>query len=221
MVRKKSPSIPIREADRHERSDHHEGAGQAQRQGERPQAMRGGRRTEDNGKQRQHAGRKDRKCPRQVGQTQRCEHPSECQGEQIGDRIRIGVADRAGDLFLAPEGDQGRLNASLEVSHLVLLAVEIDAKDRQVLEFRIGKQLAQDRLLGLAGRAPGRVDLYQDRLAFALGGANACRVKGCSSAANAVVDASMAGMNRAAVVALSRNRRVIMVGLAASLDEAE
>src|SRR6202035_395662 len=111
-----------------------------------------------------------RKQSRQVGEPQRCEHSSECQSEQIGDRIRIGVADGTGDLFGALEGDQGRLNPRLEVSYLVLLAVEVDAKDRQVLEFRIGEQLAEDGLLGLAGRAPGRMYLDQNRFAGALSG---------------------------------------------------
>src|ERR1700676_5669087 len=44
---------------------------------------------------------------------------------------------------------------------------------------------------------------------------NACRVNGCSSAANAVADVNMA----AAVAALRRNRRVIMANLAAVPDE--
>jgi hypothetical protein len=56
------------------------------------------------------------------------------------------------------------------LSPCVLLAVEIDAEGDGVGEFRIGLEPVHDRLLGAAGRAPGRIDMDDDRLAGRLRG---------------------------------------------------
>jgi hypothetical protein len=47
--------------------------------------------------------------------------------------------------------------------HQVFLAVEVDHEIREILQFRVIRQLAQDWCLRLAGRAPRRVNGDQDR----------------------------------------------------------
>jgi hypothetical protein len=64
----------------------------------------------------------------------------------------------ASDLMFALERDQRRLHLRAEEVHRVLLAIEIDDKIDEILELGLGHELAQDRLLRLAGRAPGGMD---------------------------------------------------------------
>src|SRR5215470_18036793 len=85
--------------------------------------------------------------------------------QQRGDGRAVGVADRTPLLILALEGDQRRLHPDAEALHQILLAVEIDHEIGKLLEFRIGHQLAQDRLLRLTSRTPGGVNRDEDRLA--------------------------------------------------------
>ncbi len=51
----------------------------------------------------------------------------------------------------------------------VLATVEVDIKHLEVLKFRIGLKLRQDRLLRCAGGAPRSGDVDQNRLAGLLG----------------------------------------------------
>ena len=74
----------------------------------------------------------------------------------------IGVAHGAARLRTALEGNECRLHARTKALHEILLAVEIDDEVRKRLELRIVGELAEDRRLGLAGRAPRRVHRDED-----------------------------------------------------------
>src|SRR6516165_8212943 len=74
--------------------------------------------------------------------------------EERRDRGTVGVAHRAAGFLRALEGNQGRLRAYAEGLHGVLLAIEIDHEIHEILELWRGHQLAQDRVLRLAGRTP-------------------------------------------------------------------
>src|SRR6516165_7778448 len=67
--------------------------------------------------------------------------------------------------MFALERDKRRLHLRAEEVHRVLLAIEIDDKIDQILELGLSHELAQDRLLRLAGRAPSGTDRDEDRLA--------------------------------------------------------
>src|ERR1700733_167849 len=85
--------------------------------------------------------------------------------EQRRDRGAVGVAHRAAGFLVALERNQRRLRAHAEGLHGVLLAIEIDHEIHEILEFRRGHQLAQDRVLRLAGRTPRSVYANEDRVA--------------------------------------------------------
>src|ERR1700729_3493472 len=85
--------------------------------------------------------------------------------EQRRDRGAVGVAHRAAGFLIALERNQRRLRAHAEGLHGVLLAIEIDHEIHEILELRRGHQLAEDRVLGLAGRTPRSVYADEDRLA--------------------------------------------------------
>src|SRR5262249_37567325 len=72
--------------------------------------------------------------------------------------------------MFALERDQCRLHLRAEEVHRVLLAVEIDDKIDQILELGLSHELAQDRLLRLAGRAPSGMDRDENRFAGFLRG---------------------------------------------------
>ena len=67
--------------------------------------------------------------------------------------------------MFALERDQRRLHLRAEEVHRVLLTIEIDDKIDEILELGLSHELAQDRLLRLAGRAPSGMDRDEDRLA--------------------------------------------------------
>src|SRR5262249_27010880 len=67
--------------------------------------------------------------------------------------------------MFALERDQRRLHLSAEEVHHVLLTNEINEKTDEVLELGLSHELAQGRLLRLAGRAPSGMDRDEDRLA--------------------------------------------------------
>jgi len=68
------------------------------------------------------------------------------------------------------EDHQRALHLRAQRADDVLLAVKVDLIDDQVLERRVGHELAEDRTLLGAGRAPGRRDVHEDGLALVLGG---------------------------------------------------
>src|SRR6516165_5304331 len=67
--------------------------------------------------------------------------------------------------MFALERDQRRLHLRAEEVHRVLLVIEIDDKIDEILELGFSHELAQGRLLRLAGRAPSGMDRDEDRLA--------------------------------------------------------
>jgi len=67
--------------------------------------------------------------------------------------------------MFALERDQRRLHLRAEGVYRVLLAIEIDDKIDEIFELGLSHELAQDRFLRLAGRAPSGMDRDEDRLA--------------------------------------------------------
>src|SRR5262249_27538662 len=79
--------------------------------------------------------------------------------QQCLDAVAVSIPDRPAFLLAALEYNQGRLHLRATPLDKVLLAVEVDHEICKVLEFRVGRQLVQDRRLHLAGRAPRSMDL--------------------------------------------------------------
>src|SRR6476646_11746628 len=102
---------------------------------------------------------------------------SQCLVQQRGDRGAFGIAGRAAGFGFTLEGDQRGLRARAEIFHRILLAVEVDDEVDQVLELGLGRELAQDRLLRLAGRTPRCMDCYQDRFPRLLGRRKGLRIE--------------------------------------------
>jgi len=103
-------------------------------------------------------------------------------------RTADAIADRSGPSVViafivagfgcAFERDERRLCTHVEIFHRVLLAIEVNDEVNQVLELRISHELAQDRLLRFAGRAPRRMDRYEDRFARLLRRRKGFRIEG-------------------------------------------
>ena len=78
-------------------------------------------------------------------------------------RSRSGWCRPPSACLVALERDQRRLRAHAKGLPRVLLAIE-HHEIHEILEFRRGHQLAQDRVLGLAGWTPGEGEPDEDRL---------------------------------------------------------
>ena len=104
-----------------------------------------------------------------------------------------------------------RLRAHAKGLHGVLLVVEIDHEIYEILEFRRGHQLAQDRVLGLAGRTPGGVDADEDRLAGLLRLGKCFWSKGLVSVATRHREPGIGGANVAAKTRVRRDSIVILL----------
>lgn len=108
-----------------EKPDGDEGERDPSREGERAAAMLARRRPQDDREKREHAGGEDGQQAREEREPQGSEShraaPSDRLGEQLGDRVAVGVADRTTGLLAALEGDQGALHASAKALHGVLL----------------------------------------------------------------------------------------------------
>src|SRR4029077_20262908 len=102
---------------------------------------------------------------------------SQCLVQQRGDRGAFGIAGRAAGFGFTLEGDQRGLHARAEIFHRILLAVEVDDEVDQVLELGLGRELAQDRLLRLAGRTPRCMDCDEDRFPRFLGRRKRLRIE--------------------------------------------
>src|SRR2546427_7567367 len=69
-----------------------------------------------------------------------CPGPLQDLVQQSGNRLTIGVSDRAALLGRALEGDQRGLHPGAETPDQILLAVEIDDEINEILEPGIGRQ---------------------------------------------------------------------------------
>jgi hypothetical protein len=87
-------------------------------------------------------------------------------GGTQGDRL-VSTPDRRAvdqDALIDERSVSPAEHLRAEEVHRVLLAIEIDDKIDEILEFGLSHELAQDRLR-LAGRAPSGMDRDEDRLA--------------------------------------------------------
>lgn len=91
--------------------------------------------------------------------------------EEVGDLLGIGRADEPSGLASVLEGDERALIDHGEGFGDAPLLIEIHLEHFEPVEFRIALELDQDRFLLLADRAPGGVNLDEDRRAGGLRGA--------------------------------------------------
>src|SRR5260221_3281570 len=83
--------------------------------------------------------------------------------QQRGDGLALRVSDRSALLLVTLERDQCRLFLCAKALDQIFLACEIDHEISEVLEFRIGHELAEYGLLRLANGAPRSVNSDENR----------------------------------------------------------